>query len=98
MNKVNKAGFLRKGFDFQDSYGLLLCSEWLMSPDKYKALHFELVPDDAGKNFTLDDIALIDESGKKRLYQAKYKDDPSYVWSFADYRQKRGGFCPSVRV
>ncbi len=100
MGMVNKAGFLRKGFDFQDSYGLLLCSEWLMAPNKYKALHFELVPDDVGKNFTLDDIALIDGSGKKRLYQAKYKDDPSYVWSLEDLTAtgvtKKGKIKPSL--
>lgn len=97
---MNKAGFLRKGFNFQDSYGLLLCSEWLMAPGKYKVLHFEFKPDDAGKNFTLDDIALIDDLDKKRLYQAKYKDDPSYVWSFEDLTQtgltKKGKVKPSL--
>lgn len=84
MSTVNNAGYLRKGFKFQDAYGLLLCSEWLVCPEKYKVLRFEFVPDDAGKNFTLDDIALIDGSGKKRLYQVKYKDDPAYVWDFED--------------
>lgn len=84
MSKINKAGYLRKGFNFQDSYGLFLCSQWLVKPGDYKTLHFELVPDDSDKMFSLDDIALIDANGKKKLYQAKYKDDPTYKWSFED--------------
>lgn len=88
MSKINKAGYLRKGFNFQDSYGLFLCSQWLVKPGDHKTLHFELVPDDSDKMFSLDDIVLIDAKGKKKLYQAKYKDDPTYKWSFEDLIDK----------
>lgn len=88
MAKVNSAAYLREGFNFQDSYGLLLCSHWLVNPNEYKTLHFELVPDDSSKQFSLDDIVLVNKEDKQLLYQAKYKDDPAYRWTFEDLIEK----------
>lgn len=88
---LNRAGFLRSGFNFQDSYGMLLCSEWLVHPHKYEHIQFECVPDGINGNFSLDDIILKEASGDFQLYQAKYKDDNNYEWSWGDLLERKKG-------
>src|SRR5206468_3715584 len=91
MPNLNQSSYLREGFHFQDSFGMFLCGQWLANPSKYKSLQFEWIPDGLSRTFSLDDIILRDSENKAHLYQAKYKDDPSYKWTWDDLLEIKQG-------
>lgn len=100
MNKKrNITSPLRSGFDYQDLWTLKLCGEWLFSPEKYQWIQIEANP--TGENFFLDDIVLLDKDGQYHLYQAKFKADSNYKWTWNDLLKKRKSkksniFLPSL--
>lgn len=85
----NITSSIRSGFDYQDLWTLKVCGEWLLNPDKYKWLQIEANP--INDRFFLDDIVLLDNKGEYHLYQAKFKANKDYQWSWNDLLKKRKG-------
>ena len=86
-NKRNITSPLRGGFDYQDLWTLKLCGEWLLNPQKYKWIQIEANPTE--KDFFLDDIVLLDKSNQYHFYQAKFKADNNYKWTWDDLLKNR---------
>ena len=97
--KKNSTSYLRWGFDYQDLWVLRLCSEWLLNPSLYKWVKIESSPVDW--SFFLDDVLLLGENNKYHFFQAKFKADSNFMWSWGDLLEKRksrkeGKFLPSL--
>lgn len=85
MERKNPTSPLRKGFDYQDLWGLKLCAEWLSNPSRYKWLQFETIPDEVDTNlFYLDDIVLVNSNDLYSLYQIKHKQNSQDEWTWND--------------
>lgn len=85
--KRNITNPIRSGFDYQDLWTLKLCGEWLLNPDKYKWIQIEANPTE--EDFFLDDIVLLDKDDKYHFYQAKFKADSNYEWTWDDLLKSR---------
>jgi len=81
--RKNRTSSLRGGFDYQDLWALKLCGEWLLNPEKFKWIQIEANPTE-DHAFYLDDIVLLDNQDLLHLYQAKFKADAQYQWSWND--------------
>lgn len=98
MASRNITGPLRKGFDYQDAWTLKMCGEWLLNPSGFKWIQSESDPSDADE-FFLDDFVMLDGNNLYHLYQAKFKADSDYEWSWEDLlKEKKGkrGIKPSL--
>lgn len=84
MSRKNPTSPLRAGFDYQDSWGLYLCAQWLCNPKNFKWIKFETVPDEvADRAFYLDDIVLCGQDDKYHFYQIKHTQDTARdYWSW----------------
>lgn len=93
MKRKNPSAPLRTGFDYQDFWGVKLCADWLIKPDKYQWIWFETSPsEDNQDRFFLDDIVLLDKENKYHLYQIKHKENPeSDKWSWVDLLKQEKG-------
>jgi len=89
MTKKNRniTSPIRSGFDYQDLWTLKLSGEWLLEPKKYKWIKIEANPTE--ESFFLDDIILLDKTNKYHLYQAKFKSDNNYEWTWDDLLLKK---------
>jgi len=81
MARKNPTSAIRGGFDYQDWWGLKLCSDWLSNPSTYQWIWFETAPEETGATrFYLDDIILLDAQGTYHLYQIKHRQQSSNAW------------------
>ncbi len=87
IEKINITSSLRSGFDYQDLWALKLCGEWLLDPDKYRWIQIEVNPTE--EDFFLDDIILLDNDDLYHFYQAKFKTDSNYEWTWDDLLKSR---------
>jgi len=90
MDRKNPTSSLRTGFDYQDTWGLYLCAQWLSSPGKFKWIRFETIPAEVtGRDFYLDDIILCGQNDLYHLYQIKHKQRPvEDLWSWETLLEK----------
>ena len=76
MSQTNRTSSIRSGFAYQNFWGLRLCGEWLIAPEKYKWIQFETCPDEEDSSkFYLDDIVCLDADDFYHFYQTKHKQD-----------------------
>jgi hypothetical protein len=76
IDRKNPTSPLRAGFDYQDSWGLHLCAQWLCNPKNFKWIKFETIPDEVtDRAFYLDDIVLCGQNDRYHLYQIKHMQD-----------------------
>lgn len=86
MNQRNRTSPIRSGFSYQDLWGLKLCGELMVNPEKYQWLRFEMVfdEDDPGVLY-LDDIVYLDDRGSFSFFQIKYKQDRADKWCWDNF-------------
>ncbi len=83
MAFLNPTAPLRSGFDYQDLWAVKLCKDRLLAPSQYQYISIEYNPTD-DNDFFLDDLNLKDKSGLYHLYQAKFKMEKDYEWTWDD--------------
>lgn len=85
MSNTNRTSPIRRGFAYQDFWGLWICGEWLANPEKYKTIQFETAPDDnEPSKFYLDDIVCLDGDNLYHFYQIKHRQDTANKWAWDD--------------
>ena len=86
MTRKNPTSPIRTGFDYQDCWGLKLCGDWFVNPEKYQWIWFETSPsEDSQGGFYLDDIILLNKQNSYHLFQIKHKQNPKIdKWSWND--------------
>ena len=90
LARKNPTSAIRRGFMYQDTWGLLLCAKFLKDPAKYKWIQFETIPDDLEDGrFYLDDIIICDKSDDLQVYQIKRAQDPQDEWEWEDLLEKK---------
>jgi len=90
MARKNPTSAIRGGFDYQDWWGLKLCSDWLSNPSTYQWIWFETAPEETGATrFYLDDIILLDAQGTYHLYQIKHRQQSSNAWTWDELLSSR---------
>ena len=83
MSHTNRTSSIRSGFAYQNFWGLRLCGEWLIAPEKYKWIQFETCPDEEDPSkFYLDDIVCLDSDDFYHFYQTKHRQDPANKWTW----------------
>lgn len=90
----NRTSPIRSGFDYQDLWALKLCGYWLSNPDAYKWIQIEANPTES--QFFLDDIVLLGKNNKYLFYQAKFKVEDNYEWTWDDFLKSRKAKKKSV--
>ncbi len=91
--RKNPTSPIRRGFDYQDFWGLKLCCDWLITPDKYQWLWIETSPsDEIYGGFFLDDIIALGKENRYHLYQIKHKQNPETdKWTWNDLLKQEKG-------
>ncbi|MDD4382987.1 MAG: ATP-binding protein [Candidatus Shapirobacteria bacterium] len=83
--KKNITSARKKGDYYQELWGVKLAGDWLLNPEAYQSIQFEVNPDkNEQKDFYLDDIVVTNLAGKYELYQTKHKVDPNNVWTWSE--------------
>lgn len=83
ITHINRTSSIRSGFVYQNFWGLRLCGEWLLNPNKYKWIKFETCPDeDDPSKFYLDDIVCLDSRDFYHFYQVKHRQNPKNKWTW----------------
>ncbi len=81
--RKNPTSARKKGDFYQELWCIKLSGDWLLNPNSYQWLHFELIPEETNqRDFYLDDIVALKENGNYDLYQTKHKQNPKKSWTW----------------
>jgi len=93
MPRINPTSPIRSGFDYQTGWTIKIIAGWLKHPEIFTWIQCETVPDEINDSkFYLDDIITYDSEGYYKLYQIKYKQnpsDPKEFWTFDKFLEKK---------
>jgi hypothetical protein len=68
--RINPNSSIRSGYAFEDLFVVKLLFDWLQSPESYKAIRVQHIPDEINNNkFYLDDVIAVDKTNCYHLYQ-----------------------------
>lgn len=91
-SEKNPTSPLRSGFDYQDTWALRICADWLSNPTQFQWMRLETTPDEViGGVFCLDDIVLLRQNHKYHLYQIKHKQKREDYWTWEDLLSHQSG-------